>query len=216
MCVPENVRHSPYVTATPRTAFPLPPVGDGAIDVPKKHTISPYETATNFFGIICRGGNRRLTTCYALRISISALKRTPFAVRNGCNLTAGARGYSPTVDISDVHLTTNPVGATLLLAEQVGSPENVRLSPYATATYCRCLCSFFPSGKKEPKKVLPSCAAATLSRGSMKPPAPLPLEIRCRLTRCTCISQNPAFAPRTAYRASYHGFQGGHGSDLSN
>jgi len=24
--------------ATPRTAFPLPPVGDGAIDVPKKRT----------------------------------------------------------------------------------------------------------------------------------------------------------------------------------
>jgi len=33
------------------------------------------------------------------------------------------------------------------------------LQPYDPATYCRCLCSFFPSGKKEPKKVLPSCAA---------------------------------------------------------
>ena len=30
-----------------------------------------------------RGGNRRLTTCYALRISISALKRVPFVIRNG-------------------------------------------------------------------------------------------------------------------------------------
>ena len=91
---------------------------------------------------------------------------------------------------------SNPVGATLLLAEQVGSPENERFSPHATAADCRYLCSFFPSGKKEPKKVLPSCAAATISRGISANPALLSAEMRCRLTRCTCISQNLAFAPR--------------------
>ena len=52
------------------------------------------------------------------------------------------------------------------------------------------------------KKLYPAYAAATLSRGSMKPPAPVSAEMRCRLTRCTCISQNPTFAPRTACCAS--------------
>ena len=33
-------------------------------------------------------------------------------------------------------------------------------------------------------------------------PTPLTLEMRCRLTRCTCISQNLAFAPRTEYCVS--------------
>jgi len=50
------------------------------------------------------------------------------------------------------------------------------LQPYATATDYRYLCSFFPSGKKEPKKVLPSCAAATISRGKMDFPLCYPLK----------------------------------------
>ena len=53
------------------------------------------------------------------------------------NLTSGAASYSPTEDISGVHLPTTLVGATLLLAEQVGSPENVRLSPYEMAVTLR-------------------------------------------------------------------------------
>ena len=44
------------------------------------------------------------------------------------------------------------------------------LQPYATATYCRCLCSFFPSGKKEPKKVLPFCAAQQFPAGFLQIP----------------------------------------------
>ena len=74
--------------------------------------------------------------------------------------------------------------------------ENARLSPYATATDCRYLCSFFPSGKKGPKKVLPSCAGATFSRGISANPTLSALEMQCSRTRCTCISQNLAFAPR--------------------
>ena len=50
-------------------------------------------------------------------------------------------------------------------------------SPYETASNCRCLCSFFPSGKKEPKKVLPSCAAQHSPAGFLQ----IPL---CYLLKC--------------------------------
>ena len=56
------------------------------------------------------------------------------------------------------------------------------------------------------KKLYPACAAATTSRGSIEPPALSALEMWCRLTRCTCISQNLAFAPRAEYCVSNHGF----------
>ena len=133
--------------------------------------------------IFCRGD---LTTCGASRF---ARKCMPITIRNG---------YAP-----------YGIPTAAGRGRRHRRPENERLSPYVTATDCRYLCSFFPSGKKEPKKVLPSCAAATTSRGSMKPPTLLSLEMRYRLTRCTCISQNLAFAPRTEYRASNPRFQYG-------
>ena len=51
------------------------------------------------------------------------------------------------------------------------------LQPYETATDCRCLCSFFPSGKKEPKKVLPSCAAQHSPAGFLQ--IPLRYRLKC-------------------------------------
>ncbi len=56
------------------------------------------------------------------------------------------------------------------------------------------------------KKLYPACAATTLSRGIYANPTLLSLEMRFSRTRCTYISQNLAFAPRTEYCSSNHGF----------
>ena len=74
MCAPENIRFSPYAMATYLTA--------GAASYSPTEYISNEHLLTNPVGAD----------------SISARKRTPFAVQNGYNLTTGAASYSPTVD----------------------------------------------------------------------------------------------------------------------
>ena len=67
-----------------------------------KRYVFRKDTVTRHHYIFCRG----VPVCVP-----QTARPSPYAM--DVNLTAGERGYSPTVDISYVHLPTNPVGAAI-------------------------------------------------------------------------------------------------------
>ena len=79
------------------------------------------------------------------------------------------------------------------------------LQPYATVTDCRYLCSFFPSGKKEPKKVLPSCAAQHSPAGFLQ--IPLRYRLKCGVA-VRDVRASPKISHSRRGRSTVHQIRG--------